>query len=259
MLEANVFGEWEEHLLPSMVEYRLNQTPSTRDRQMLALARTLSRYILVMTGAWLQDLVRLRYVSLDGDEICHVVDRAYARLRVDESHNRDREDLATSALRAFLVDHDELVLTGVQRFLLPAIRQEFVEALDHALDDWLMEKEHHEFVRLLHHFVSLHEPKMGTVHVFWQDLHFLLEDDHEQRVGEAVVRELSRGIPDDDPSIHDLLISALITMGPKRVVVHQKEEVDDILRTMHGVFENRVTCCRGCQRCKGLTGIQNPL
>lgn len=259
VLASKVVGQWQECLTLETVEYRLNQNLGSRDNQRLPLARAIAWYILRTTSEWLHDVVRHRYPDLDAGDIKQVVDQACARLMVDAEHNREREDLAAALLLSFLNDHDTVVLDGVKRFLLPEIRHEYSEAVDQAMDDWLIEREYHEFVRLLRHFVSLSQPKMGTVHVFWRSLQFILEDDQGHQVGEDVVRDLSGGLPEDDASTHDLLVSALITMGPQHVIFHRKVPADDILRTMHGVFQDRVTLCSGCRRCHRLTRTGNPL
>ncbi len=259
VLASKVIGQWQERLTPLCVEYILDQNLGSRDNQRLSLARVIAWYILRRTSDWLNDLVHHRYQDLDASDIQQVTDHAHARLMVDAVHNQDREDLATAALLSFLRDHDTVVLDGVQRFLLPEIRHEYIEAVDQALDDWLIEREYHEFVRLLRHFVSLHQPKMGTVHVFWRSLRFILEDDRGNRVGEDVVRDLSGGLAEDDASTHDLLVSALITMSPQQVVFHRQDPADEILRTMNAVFMDRVTQCPGCRRCHHLTRAGNPL
>lgn len=259
VLASKVVGQWQEYVTPAGVEYRLDQNLESRDNQRLSLARAIAWYILRTTPEWLKDLVHHRYQDLDESDIQQVTDHAHARLMVDAAHNRDREELALARLLSFLRDHDTVVLDGAQRFLLPEIRHEYIEAVDQAMDDWLIEREYQEFVRLLRHFVSLNQPKMGTVHVFWRSLEFILEDDHGNQVGEDVVRDLSGGLSEDDSSTHDLLVSALITMGPRQVVFHRKAPADEILRTMHAVFTDHVTQCSGCRRCRQLTRAGNPL
>ncbi len=259
MLARNVSGEWEEDIRGALVEYRLTQNDENRPIQLDPMARTLAEFVLATASQWLRALLLRRYQYLSSDEVVHIVDVACHQLFADREHNKNRLDLVTTVLIKFLHEHDTVVLEGVRGFLIPEVLQEFYDGIDRAIDDWLMEKEYREFIRLLRNFVSLNEPKINGVHVFWHRSKFVLEDDHGRPAGTDVMDELTTGVQEEDESPEDLLVSALITLAPRQIVFHCPGPIDNTWQTIHSVFDERVVRCPGCQRCgrHSLTDARN--
>jgi hypothetical protein len=54
---------------------------------------------------------------------------------------------------------------------------------------------------------------------------------------------------DNDVNYDDLLISALITIAPARIVLHFQDE-RNVIGTIQDVFIERVALCQGCSLCK---------
>ncbi len=247
-LAREVSGQWQETVLGSQVEYQLRQDGS-RAQSLNSLSTAITGYLLHTASNWIRTILLRRYRYFAADEVKSIVYAATQLLFADSAHNQDRINLMKNILAQFLATNDTIVLEGVRRFLIPEISHEFEEGVDRAIDQWLMEKEYREFVRLLRHFVNLNEPKMNIIHVYWQRHQFLLEDTLGQPVGKDILAELASGLPDEEDSPEDLLVSALITIAPRQIVLHLNKPADHLLQTIDGVFEDRVMRCPGCRRC----------
>lgn len=151
-------------------------------------------------------------------------------------------------LLEYLDLHDELVVEGFLRFRLKEYFRELVEIIDRAVEAFMADREYQEFVRLLRYFVELQEPRQEEVHVVLRPdgLYQLL--DRENRVVEndyleGPVVKLVQEVNHDD-----LLLSALITLAPQRIVLHVSPALQ-VAATIRSVFGERVEACPGCPRC----------
>lgn len=153
-------------------------------------------------------------------------------------------------LLEYLDINDELVVEGFLRFRLKEYFRELVETIDRAVEAFMADREYREFVRLLRYFVELQEPRLPEVHVVLRPdgLYRLL--DQENRVVEndylegPVVKMVQHEINHDD-----LLLSALITLAPTRIVLHLEPRLR-VSETIRSVFAERVEVCAGCDRCR---------
>jgi putative sporulation protein YtxC len=155
-------------------------------------------------------------------------------------------------LRDYLEGADELVVEGFVTFRLRDYVEEVEDAVDRAVDDFLMEREYREFVRLLKYFVDVQEPRMDHVHVLMRSGgSFKLVDDQGCAIKSEYLEEFVVEMVESEVNYEDLLISALITLAPRRVTVHTIPgiERDESIETIKGVFGERVTLCEGCEFC----------
>ena len=156
-------------------------------------------------------------------------------------------------LKEYLETHDQVNLEGFVRFRLKEYTSEIEEAVDRAVDGYMMEKEYGEFIRLLRYFVETQAPQADEVNVIVSaDGQFWLADAQGQRVKSSHLDELVIEMVDGDIEYEDVLMSNLITMAPSSVVIHQPEGVEvpgTYIETIKSVFGDRVRTCYGCQLC----------
>lgn len=202
----------------------------------------------------LEHVARTEYPFATKEEIASVVSSSRHILKT-EAETTHREKIH-SLVVDFLKDHRYINLEGFLRFRLKEYFTHLRETAEQALESFLAEKEYKEFIRLLRYFVENQEPKVIEVHVviYTQDLFRLLDED-----GKPLEPEYLRGIlgdlSDNELNYEDLLLSALITLSPKRLIIHQAGTVD-IAKTIEEVFRERVIHCNGCELClKSFSGV----
>jgi putative sporulation protein YtxC len=166
---------------------------------------------------------------------------------------RRRNDVLFTLLD-YLDTGDCLILEGFMRFRLKRYMEQIETAADSAVDDFMLEKEYNEFIRLLKYFVDVQEPKIDEIHVIARpNGRFRLLDES----GKAVDSEYLEGMPlepgQGDVDHEDLLISALIAVSPKKIILHgfQGENASE---TISRVFDDRVSNCSGCKFCEKYLG-----
>lgn len=215
---------------------------------------------------FLPKILKSHYANFTEDEKQQILLRA----RVLLTHNTEtgEEDVIQLINRRnqilykvldYLNANNELVIEGFIRFWLKDYFQELCEAVDKAVDSFVIDREYQEFIRLLKTFVDIQEPRADKVHVIVRTsgLFRLLDEDGdivENEYLEGFVLDLVQNQADYD----DLLVSALITVAPKKIVLHFRRS-RDVAQTIVNVFENRVEFCPGCRICEAEQGNDSPL
>ncbi|TCO73669.1 putative sporulation protein YtxC [Marinisporobacter balticus] len=159
----------------------------------------------------------------------------------------------------YLEDDNRIHLEGFVRFRLKNYIEELENNIERAIEDFLMEKEYNEFIRLLRYFVDIQDAKIDTVNVLMsQDGKYHLYDDRNSMINNEYIEDLASEMVEKDISYEDLLISALITLAPKKIIMHFSTKIKkkEIIETIKNVFSERVCICSGCDLCLSIKKIK---
>ncbi len=222
------------------------------------LAEVLADYI--MEGSvlpYLSEILEQHYFYFPRHERCEIIDlseKIWHRERGKEGFLRTQ---VLSQLEEYLGRQDYLNIHGLLVFRLEKWQAALRRCLDQAVDEFLMEKEYQEFIRLLKYFVQLQEPKVYQVHVALdrQGNLVLLDQDYNyiEEQGESADWDDLTGDRDD------FLINTLIAVAPRKIVLHRQvqSQYPKAADTLKHIFEKRVSLCRRCKICQEATGIIN--
>ncbi len=151
----------------------------------------------------------------------------------------------------YLENNNKLIIDGFIRFRLKYYMEDLRDAVVAGVEDYIMEKEYNEFIRLLQYFVDIQEPKIQTMHILADGGNYVLMDENFNCIKNEYLEELSTEFLDGEIKYEDLLISSLITIAPTKIYIHLTEEIQnkEIIDTIKKVFSNRVIICKGCDIC----------
>lgn len=150
----------------------------------------------------------------------------------------------------YLDTNHELVLEGFINFRLKEYRDKLEQTVDKAVDDYTMDLEYKEFIRVLRCFVDIQEPKVGKVHVVIANSGiYKIVDDQGQTINNVSFENFLMQ-REDHINYDDLLITALITIAPYSVMVHVHESntaaIQNVVGIIKNIFDGRVMICYGC-------------
>lgn len=152
----------------------------------------------------------------------------------------------------YLETEKVLNIHGFIRFRLKGYLDELSEVVEQAIDEYLMEKEYNDFVRLLKYFVDIQEPKIDRVNVLIQPNGFFqLYDGQDNVIKSDYLESFILELAENELNYEDLLISTLITLAPRQIVLHLPDAgaVGGTVSTVESIFEERVCLCNGCNKC----------
>ena len=161
-----------------------------------------------------------------------------------------RYETILGKILAYLDTHHELVLEGFINFRLKEYREKLVQTVDKAADDYMMDLEYKEFIRVLRGFIDIQTPQVEEVHVVFvgNGTYKILDDQGRTINNQNFENFLLRR--EDNINHDDLLITALITIAPYHVMVHVHDHHDGpeqhVVETIKKIFDGRVMICDGC-------------
>lgn len=207
----------------------------------------------------IREIVQENYYYFSEDERNTIYQYAEKYLSQSSEHGGEymvyqvsRKSKILQRLLEYFHFNDELVVDGFIRFRLKDYVQELQESVERAVDDFMMEREYKEFIRLLKYFVDIQEPRVDQVHVVLSPSGvFKLLDESNQPINSDYLEGFILDLADSEINYEDLLISALITIAPSQIVLHfnEKAKLHNTLGTIENVFGNRVKNCAGCNLC----------
>lgn len=199
-------------------------------------------------------IARTKYHYLSEAELKLIVQNAYLYLsnlneEGDISKTLVRHNQILAEVNQYMEANSRFYLEGFFRFRLKDYFKELEISIEKAVENFLVEQEYNEFLRLLRYFVEIQEPRIDEVHLLVNDKKsFCLLDEQQQPVNkdqlQGVIAELN-----DEVEYEDLLLSALITISPRSIVLHVVNKTE-IVETILNVFRERVSVCRGCDLCR---------
>jgi putative sporulation protein YtxC len=171
---------------------------------------------------------------------------------ISEFNFAARHNQVQAKIQEYLENNHELVLDGFVHFRLKTYRNQLTQLVDKVVDDFVLELEYKEFIRVLRYFVDVQEPRIEEVHVvvLGHNTFKILDRDgkpvHNQYVDSVILQNA------DEINYEDLLVSALISIAPHHIMLHNKTGMksQELVETIGNIFENRVALCEaGCPFC----------
>lgn len=198
-------------------------------------------------------IVKNNYFYFSDDERTAVASNAIRTLSARSSaHNK----LIMTRILDYLDNHHQLIVDGFLNFRLKDYRLQLSEVIDKVADDFMLELEYQEFIRVLRYFVDVQQPRVEEAHVVITSFGlFKIYDSHgkiiDNQYQESDLLFNRNGYESGSLNNEDLLISALITIAPYNVMVHSTNHARDqeALETIKSVFDGRVVLCNGCDLC----------
>lgn len=203
----------------------------------------------------IKKIVRNSYYYYNEDEKKVILKKAQEILNPvgkDSYHQIQRKEKVMQKILDYLDLNRELILEGFINFRLKEYQNELEGIVNSAVDEFLLEKEYMEFIRLLRYFVDIQEPRVDRVNiVFRQNGKFSLLDDDHKPIQHESLDGLMVDLMEKEINYDDLLISALITLAPREVELHVEKNTtaSDTMKTIENVFGKRILYCKGCSLC----------
>lgn len=129
--------------------------------------------------------------------------------------------------------------------------------VEEAMDDFLSEKEHAEFMLMLAYFVDMQEARVDAVHiVHFDESSYGLFDESGNRYHFHNGQSLAEQITVQEEA-EDILIGMLISLLPGKIVIHdsQKQMSGQLANILSEIFKERVQICRNCPDCTLLQNV----
>lgn len=158
----------------------------------------------------------------------------------------------------YLQESNEIILDGFITFRLKDLNEELTSLVEKIIEEYVIEKEYSEFIKLLKYFVEIQESRYDVVNIIIDSNgDYIIKDGNLNNITEEFFADFNVDNIKGEVNKHDILVSALITCAPNKIVVHgiinaQNQEVMD---TIKNIFLDKLTFCTGCDICNNITSL----
>jgi len=140
----------------------------------------------------------------------------------------------------------QINISGFLTFRTKELNVDLECIADKVVEEYMVEKEYNEFIKLLKYFVEIQESKVDEVNILIEkNGDYYLRDENGNDLVGNMITELTDVKFDSKESQEELIISTMITSAPKKIIIHCAEHCKnkELLQTISKVFGERVHFC----------------
>lgn len=196
-----------------------------------------------------KNLIRYHYFYFNDIEKQTILDTCFEAFHEPELYEEKYKSIFSSFVR-YLSEHHSIVLSGFVNFRL----QEYRDLLDYHTDlsvsNFLIEREYHEFIDILHLYVSSKESSTNVIHLVYRNKDSILLDGNKDFIPIDTNLSNATYLSDISFSSNDYCLNTLLTLLPEKLYIHLIHEYEDeFITTLKLIFDSRVSICTDCDIC----------
>lgn len=188
-----------------------------------------------------------RFLTLYDDEEEKIIKAALTnKYQAEKLYDKK---LLVKKLTQYLQENEKISIDGFLMFRAKAYERRIEEYLFDATEEFFAEQEYQEFLQLIKLYLTKAQHQLGLLHIKVNcDGSFLLYD---FKKAEVSLEEHNSNLYDDLYSKDTQLVSALLTLNPKRIIWHNNCFFKDtkLIDSIKEIFEQRFAECNGCEFC----------
>jgi len=165
----------------------------------------------------------------------------------------NRRNKIVDKITRCIEENDEINISGFLTFRTKELNVDLECIVDKVVEEYMVEKEYNEFIKLLKYFVEIQESKVEEVNIFIeQNGDYSLKDENGNDLVGNMIMELPDVEFNSKESQEELIISTMITSAPKKIIIHCADHCKnkELIGTISKVFVDRVHFCDKCTECE---------
>ena len=167
----------------------------------------------------------------------------------------NRKNKIIDKITGCIEENNEINISGFLTFRTKELNTDLECIVDKVVEAYMVDKEYNEFISLLKYFVEVQESKIEEVNILiGKNGNYYLRDEEGNDLLRNMVMELPDVKFDSKENQEELIISAMITSAPKKIIIHcaQNCKNKELIETISKVFVGRVFYCDNCAECENI-------
>lgn len=195
----------------------------------------------------LKRIINVNYFYFDEFERNIIYDDCNEFLKQDDV---EINETIFKQIKNYIKENKNIVLEGVVNFRI----NDYVKILDNIVDiavnKYIIEKEYKEFINLLKIYVNTTGTKADIMHLIYTNGESILLDKEKNIVQIDKNISNTKYLSDISFSSNDIALNTLLSILPKKLIIHIIDKEDEFINTLKLIFDDRIEICKACNICK---------
>ena len=153
---------------------------------------------------------------------------------MDTIHYERRKALIEEKALDYLKENSFIIINGFVNFRLEEYKNELRNLCHDAAEELYAMREYDEFMNMLRFFVSVQAPKEQVVHLIKTKGIMRIHNKRHRDITDIYCEESI--FSEEGFTEEDIILSTLITIAPRKIIIHDKCENERIYDTIANVF-----------------------
>ena len=160
-----------------------------------------------------------------------------------------RKDLLINNILSYLKSSKSMILNGFLRFRIYDYINFLNDLVDSAVNEFVINKEYSEFIELLKLYIDSKPPRSELIHLIYINEESILLDKNRNIISLSHNNLDIPYLSDISFSSNDYALNSLLSLLPKKLIIHTSDIEDDFVNTLKLIFNSKVTICKHCYIC----------
>lgn len=159
----------------------------------------------------------------------------------DDYSLENRYNILFDNLYEYILQNSKIYLNGFLNFRNQKYFKHLSDMIDISVNKFIIEREYLEFISLLKVYINSHTSNIDLVSLYYNDTKPTLLDKNNNMIDVKGNSFDMKYLSDISFSSNDYILNALLTLIPKKIIVHLADNhVDEFINTLSLIFENRI-------------------
>ena len=208
----------------------------------------------------LKEIINLNYFYFSEEERNKIVSNCLTYLSNDSNIEKEiRKEHIYISLLKYLDENKSMILEGFATFRLSNYMKLLDYVIDTCVNSFIIEREYNEFISLLKIYIDSKETTMDVVHLIYMNGESILIDSDKNIISVQDNIFNAKYLSDITFSSNDFALNTLLTILPKKIIIHVIDIEDEFIQTLKLIFDNRISLCSHCSICTTYRMLQHSM
>lgn len=184
-------------------------------------------------------IININYFYFSSFEQKEIIKKCIEELEFDAVFNRHSS--ISIPFYQYLSENKSIIFEGFIAFRLKQYLKFLDSIIDISVNKFIIDREYLEFIELLKNYISSKPIGANIIHLIYNKQSSTILDENERLIEPSADIFNSKYLSDITFSSNDYALNTLLTIIPKKLIIHTANEEDEFINTLKLIFEDRVT------------------
>lgn len=204
-------------------------------------------------------LLLINYFYFDDADL-NLIEKNCKSILSDESNSNissiqndiiDREHYLWADVLKYISYNKSILLDGFVTFRIANYIHCIDSIIDFSVNKFVINREYMEFIDMLKIYVASKPPETNLVHLIYVNEESILLDSNRNIISLTKNNLDTCYLSDISFSSNDYALNSLLSLLPKKIIIHLISPKDDFINTLQSIFSEAITICNNnCAICK---------